>query len=188
MRLRRAVLQIPVKSSVSRELPFYKDRSLLDPSQSTLPQLLIPLHFNSFRSNTYRKPWGEGPAANPKVCQLVIRRAQLLRMHSNSRNSSAFIELLTTLNIPRGGWGTSFPPRRYLSLSALYLPISPLPRALGGLCVEIPIPTRLDLLRYTQADPRASSLSLFTTHYPLLTLSPSFHGKIYPPLSRSHHV
>jgi hypothetical protein len=61
MRLRRAVLQIPSKSSVPSRLPFYKDCPPPTHSKSTLPQLLIPLHFNSPRINTYKKPGG-GPS------------------------------------------------------------------------------------------------------------------------------
>ena len=55
MRLRRAVLKIPAKSSVSPRSLLYKLCPLLTPSESTLPQLLIPLHFKSFISNTYEK-------------------------------------------------------------------------------------------------------------------------------------
>ena len=55
MRLRRAVLKIPPKSSVPPRSPLYKLRSLLTPSESALPQVLIPLHFKSFISNAYKK-------------------------------------------------------------------------------------------------------------------------------------
>ena len=58
MRLRRAVLQITPKSLVPPRLPLYKSRPFLTPSKSTLLQLLIPLHFISFISNTYKKPGG----------------------------------------------------------------------------------------------------------------------------------
>ena len=65
---RRAVLQIPAKSSVPPRLPIYKFRSTLTPSKSTLTQLLIPLHFISFISNTYKKPArGTLPSAS-KFC------------------------------------------------------------------------------------------------------------------------
>jgi|HubBroStandDraft_1064217.scaffolds.fasta_scaffold26528_5 hypothetical protein len=70
MRLRRAVLKIPAKASVLPRLPLHKNRSVKTPSKSTLPQLLIPLHFNSRISNTYKKRLGEAPTCNPKVCQL----------------------------------------------------------------------------------------------------------------------
>ncbi len=56
MRLRRAVLKIPSKSSVPPRSPLYKLRPLLTPSESTLPQVLIPIDFKSFISNTYKKP------------------------------------------------------------------------------------------------------------------------------------
>jgi hypothetical protein len=169
MRLRRAVPQIPAKSSVPPRLPLHKNPSRLTPSQSTLPRLLIPLRFKSCISNTYKKPRGRGPAANPKVCQLVNQRAARLHTRRNPRNPSAFIELLHNLRTPRG-WG--------LSLLC----------ALCALCVKNHLPTSPYLGRFTQADPHTSSLSRFTTHHPLVTRSSSFQGKIYPSKSRSHHV
>jgi hypothetical protein len=68
MALRRAVPKIPTKSSVPPRLPLHKSRSVKTPSESTLPQLLIPLHFNSFRSNTYKKPRGRAPSPAPTFC------------------------------------------------------------------------------------------------------------------------
>jgi hypothetical protein len=56
MRPRRAVLQNPSKSSVPPGLLSYNSCPLLTPSKSTLLQVLIPLHFNSPRINTYKKP------------------------------------------------------------------------------------------------------------------------------------
>jgi len=56
MRLRRAALQIPARSFLPPGLPFYKIHPLSTHSKSTLLQLLIPLHFNSPRINTYKKP------------------------------------------------------------------------------------------------------------------------------------
>ena len=121
MRLRRAVLQIPAKSSVPLRLPFHKNRSLLTPSQSTLPQLLIPLHFNSFRSNAYKKPrgrgQGRGPAANPKFFQLVTRHAPRLRTRRNPRNPNPLICLLhnsRTAGVVVPGQGYRRTPRRRL--------------------------------------------------------------------------
>src|SRR5208282_2255724 len=75
MRLRRAVLKIPPKSSVPPGLPIYKIPSVPTHSKSTLPQLLIPLHFNSRRCNTYKKPGGGTPSYGPKVWQLVTNPA-----------------------------------------------------------------------------------------------------------------
>src|SRR5580658_3820264 len=102
MRLRSAVLQIPTKSSVPPRLPLHKNRSIPTPSQSTLLQLLIPLHFNFFSSNVYKKPGGRGPAANPKVCKLVTRHTQRLRTRRNPRKPSPFMELLHNLRTLRG--------------------------------------------------------------------------------------
>jgi len=168
MRLRRAVLKISAKSSVPPSLPFHKNRSLLTPSQSTLPQLLIPPHFNSFRSNVYKNPEGGAPPPTPKI-QPVTRHAPAHARQLPQPQS------LHTLTSRFSGY-----PRGVGSLSVLC--------ELCALCVKIPIPTRLDLSRYAQAEPHASSLSLFTTHHPLLTRFPSFQGKIYPFKSRSHHV
>ena len=68
MRLRRAVLQNPPKSSVPQRLPLYNNCPLLTRLESTLLQVLIPLHFNSPRINTYKKP-GRGPLPKaPKFC------------------------------------------------------------------------------------------------------------------------
>jgi hypothetical protein len=104
MRLRRAVLQISAKSSVPPRLPLHKSRSLPSPSQSTLPQLLIPRHFNSFSSNVYKKPRGRRPSADPGVCKLVIRHAPHLRAHTNTRNPNPLIHLLHgSLDTPGGG-------------------------------------------------------------------------------------
>src|SRR5579863_9249638 len=71
MRLRRAVLQIPPRPPVPPRLPLYKNRHSLTRSESTLLQVLIPLHFISFISNTYKKSGGGTPSSSPKVSQLV---------------------------------------------------------------------------------------------------------------------
>jgi hypothetical protein len=68
---RRAVLQNPSKSSVPPGLPFYKNPRLLTRPESTLLQVLIPLHFNFPRINTYKKPGGGPPPFSRKVLQLV---------------------------------------------------------------------------------------------------------------------
>jgi hypothetical protein len=170
MRLRRAVLQTPAKSSVLPRLPFHKNCFLPTPSQSTLPQLLISLHFNSFRTNVYKKTGGRGPAAEPKVCQLVTCHKPRLRTRTNSCNPNPLIRLLHSSLDTRVGGVPAFSV--YSVASAL----------------KFPIPNCLYLCRYAQAEPQASSLSLFTTHHPLLTHSSSFQGKIYPTKSRSHHV
>src|ERR1700730_4900096 len=71
VRLRRAFLQIPTKSSVPPGLPLHNTIPRLTLSESTLLQVLIPLHFISFISNTYKKPGGGTPSSIPKVWQLV---------------------------------------------------------------------------------------------------------------------
>ena len=40
-------------------------------AESTLLQVLIPLHLISFRINTYKKPRGRGPSASLQASQLV---------------------------------------------------------------------------------------------------------------------
>ena len=55
MRPRRAVLQIPSKSSVPPRLPLCNNCRAVTLSELTLPQVLIPLYFNSPRMNTYKK-------------------------------------------------------------------------------------------------------------------------------------
>jgi hypothetical protein len=84
MRLRRAVLQNPAKSCVPPELLFHNNHPLLTHSESTLLQLLIPLHFNSRRINTYKKPAGGSPTSTPNVLQLV--NPSLFTIPSEARN------------------------------------------------------------------------------------------------------
>src|SRR5579863_2081194 len=85
MRLRRAVLQIPPESSVPPGLPLYKCCDSLTRAESTLLQVLIPLHFISFISNTYKKPGGGTPSSSPKVWQLVTPSPNLV-IPSDARN------------------------------------------------------------------------------------------------------
>ncbi len=73
MRLRRAVLQIPARRLPPPRLPFYKIRSLLTCSESTLPQMLIPLHFNCPIVNTYEKPGRGSFLRAPKFCNSPMR-------------------------------------------------------------------------------------------------------------------
>ena len=115
MRLRRAVLQIPPKFSVPRRLLFHKSRPPLTHLQLTLLQVLIPLHFNSSRINTYAKPGGGCPSTNPKVLQLVTPRTspqQIIEKPATSNPVSANLDaasgispLFATLTENTGGWG-----------------------------------------------------------------------------------
>src|ERR1700675_1926579 len=72
MRLRRAVLQTPPSSSVQPGLPLHNRRPRLTHAESTLPQVLIPLHFNSSRCNTYKKPGGGPPLPAPKFSNSLL--------------------------------------------------------------------------------------------------------------------
>jgi len=83
MRLRRAVPKFPAKSSAPPRLPLRKNRSLRTRSESTLPQLLIPLHFKSFISNVYKKPGGGVPF---QVRSFETRHPQATVIPSAARN------------------------------------------------------------------------------------------------------
>src|ERR1700688_2411666 len=96
------VLQIPPKPPVPPGLPLYKSRHSLTRPESTLPQVLIPLHFISFISNTYKKPGGGDPSSSPKVWQLVTPRRALHGPHRKARNPNPLYALFTTLSTPRG--------------------------------------------------------------------------------------
>jgi hypothetical protein len=75
MRLRRAVLQTLPRISVPLRSPLYKHRPLRTRSESTLLQVLIPLHFNSPRMCVYKKPGEGAPLSDPNVLQLVTTNA-----------------------------------------------------------------------------------------------------------------
>src|SRR5579872_3962532 len=75
MCLRRAVPKIPAKSSVSPSLLVYKNHALPTRTESTLLQLLIPLHFISPRINTYKKQGRGSHPSNHEVLQLVTTHA-----------------------------------------------------------------------------------------------------------------
>ncbi len=99
---RRAVLQIPPKPPAPHGLPLYKNRYSLTPSESTLPQVLIPLHFISFISNVYKKPGGGTPLPAPK-----FGNSSLLARYSCARiQAPVHPELI-------GRWATPFLPSAY---------------------------------------------------------------------------
>jgi hypothetical protein len=100
MRLRRAVLQIPPKPPVPPGLPLYKNRHSLTRSESTLPQVLIPRHFISFISNTYKKPGGGTPLPAPEFCNSLLP-VRHFRAHT-ATPATPFPSMLyfTTLCIP----------------------------------------------------------------------------------------
>jgi hypothetical protein len=68
MRLPRVVPKTPAKSSVPPRSPTRNRRHLPTHSKSTLPQVLIPLHFNSFRLNAYAKSGRGTLESAPKFC------------------------------------------------------------------------------------------------------------------------
>jgi hypothetical protein len=85
MRLGRAVLQIPSKSSVPPGLPLHNRRPRLTHAESTLLQVLIPLDFISSRINTYKKPGGGCPSQDAKVSQLVTPTTRPHHAHGSAR-------------------------------------------------------------------------------------------------------
>jgi hypothetical protein len=76
MASRRIVLQTRPIFSVLPELPFYKSRPFRTRPESTLPQLLIPLHFNFSRINIYKKTAEGVRPSSPKVLQLVTHNSR----------------------------------------------------------------------------------------------------------------
>ena len=126
MHLRRAVPKIPPKSSVSYRLPLYKNNHCLTHSESTLPQVLIPLHFNSPRISVYRKP-GEGVIPRrPKVLQLVTIATLSCDTHSNANNSNHLYRLLYKA-LDTQGRGRHLRPILDFRISSFDLLISSLP-------------------------------------------------------------
>ena len=67
MRLRLAVVQTPRTSTARPGLLLNNCSLRLTHAESTLPQLLIPLHFNSSRCITYKKPVGGAPRRTPNI-------------------------------------------------------------------------------------------------------------------------
>src|SRR5208282_6590885 len=118
MRPRRAVLQTPPKSSVPPGLLLHKNRTPRTPSESTLPQLLISLHFKSFISNAYKKPGGRCPASSPRVWQLVTPSTSRICSRTMACNSNPVYGFRTLLVTHGGG-----PPAR--PLTKLVIPGEP---------------------------------------------------------------
>jgi hypothetical protein len=79
MRFRRAVLQIPARSSRSSRLPLDTNPPRLTPSEATLLHLLIPRHFNSRRCNTYKKTGRGCPFSAAKFRNSLLRTAHQTR-------------------------------------------------------------------------------------------------------------
>ena len=110
MRLRRAALKIPAESSVPPRSPLYKLRPLPTPSESTLPQVLIPLHFKSFISNTYKKTGRGSLRPAPKFVNSPLP----------PRHSSARAAVLVHVGLhPRGATDRATAHPQVLSLPLL---------------------------------------------------------------------
>ena len=136
MRLPRAVPKIPPKPSVSPRLPLYKSRPFLTRSKSTLPQMLIPLHFNSRRIRVYKKT-GEGISSVwRRGLQLVTTPASSIRARTNSRKPNHLYALLTILWIPRGEGGEAH-FRPIFIFSSFDFPISSSPFAVAVFDCEL---------------------------------------------------
>jgi hypothetical protein len=101
MRLRRAVPKIPAKSSVPPRSPLNKFRRLLTPSESILPQALIPFHFNSFISNAYKK-WGVGCFRSAPKFSNSSLPASLPSGHARTPTTS--IPSFTSAHLPSPWW------------------------------------------------------------------------------------
>ena len=127
--VRRTVPSTSPQPPAPTLLPFYKNRTPLNPLESTLPNHSTTVHSKrltppliSFRCNTYKKTGDGAPLSTPKVCQLVNpgpRRVtapkRTNRTHSSHSLPPQPQRLHTFAHSFRhlGGWGgfpaTSFP-------------------------------------------------------------------------------
>src|SRR5580692_7531246 len=101
MALRHAVPKTPPRPPVPPRSPSHKPRILPAPLESTLPQLLIPLYFNSFIANVYKKPQGVGPAGTPKFSNSSSATRLLWPTHEPPATPIPSIVYFTTPCIPR---------------------------------------------------------------------------------------
>ena len=122
MALRRAVPKTPLGSPIPPRSLIHKPRLLSTPSESALPQLLIPLHFKSFITIAYKKPGGGCLAFRPKFVNSSlpsfhrgVARAASLRTDRNPRNPTPFIRLLHNPDTLPQGAGTRQPRFRFSS-------------------------------------------------------------------------
>ncbi len=102
MRLRRALLKTPARSSVLSGLLLHKNSSSLTRSESTLLQVFIPRHFISPRINTYKKTPGGYLSQHHKDLQLVTPSTSPIWPHRNAHNPNPFMHLRTLSITPRG--------------------------------------------------------------------------------------
>ena len=105
MRLRRAVPKIPPKSPFPHWLPLYKNHLSLTHAESTLPQVLIPLHFNSRRIRVYKKNGGGVPPLYPKVLELVTTAASSMRARTGTPQTQSPLRFTSRISVYPGGGG-----------------------------------------------------------------------------------
>ena len=128
MRLRRSLLQTPAKSSCLHGLLFPNSRRRLTPSESTLPQLLIPRHFISFISNTYKKAGG-GPLSGPQSFATRYSLHFTNLAHIPTPSTPIFSMVYAQLS-SRPGWGVRLVGKPFVAVSE-FLPLGTRPRATG---------------------------------------------------------
>ncbi len=75
-------------------------------------QVLIPLHFNSPRINTYKKPGEGAPFSTPGVLQLINSRASRLWSHRNACNFNLLYALLQHFSVCPGVGARASAPSR----------------------------------------------------------------------------
>jgi len=189
MRPRRAVPKIPSKSSVPPRLLFYKNRVPLTHSKSTLTQLLIPPHFNSPRINTYKKP-GRGPLLQiPKFCNSLLPAPHYT--HAKQHPSVSFTSFTSfTSSTSSTSFAspsvTPFPATltSHLQLAENTTTLSPAFATLARRVKHKSFVCHSYRKHPGWGQVVQRSLTLFTTHYSLLTVLPQ---NFYPPASDLRH-
>jgi len=189
MRPRRAVPKIPTESSVPPRLPFYNNCPLLTHPESTLLQVLIPLHFNSTRINTYKKP-GRGsllPAPKFYNSSIPAPRYTHAKQHppvssisftsSTSSTSSTSFASPSVTPFPATLTGQSQLAENTTTLSPAFATLARRVKHKSFVCHSY-----RKHRGWGQVVQR--SLALFTTHYSLLTLLPQ---NFYPPAPDLRH-
>ena len=158
------------KLSVPPRSPTHKPRSLSTPSESTLPQLLIPLGFNSFISNAYKKPGGGSRLPSPKFRNSSLPAAHRSCTRRNPRNPIPLIRLLHNFRTPPGagissvGQPNSLPSRGFRVMNPGW-----------SIRPSMRLVFRRPFCPYVVTSPHqprpapATHYSLFTTHFPTLT-------------------
>jgi hypothetical protein len=109
-------LKTPPKSSVPPSLPIRNRRNLSTRSESTLPQLLIPLHFKPFRCNVYKKPGRGSHLPAPKFGNSSLATGCLCVCPALSATRFLFKRLLHGSLDTQGGGYLRPTPLRLLNL------------------------------------------------------------------------